>query len=376
MPKILPPAEHASESTERHSGTSEPVLFASSFVPEQNGCIHSFAFNSETGTLSPLRRTTGIRNPFFMVVSRDRRFLYTIDAETFGGVQEEAVAAFTIAGTDGALRFLNRRSTRGTESCHLDIDRDGKTLVVANYSTGNVASLPLNPDGSIEEAVSVIPHSGSSVHPERQKQPHAHCFVVSPDGRHALAADLGIDRILIYALDTASGKLSPNAAQPFASLAPGSGPRHLTFHPNHRAVYVINELSGSITAFDWSGTDGCLNAKQTIATLPPDFAGTNLTADLKITPDGRHLYGTNRGHDSLAAYRVAENGFLELISIQPSGGGGPQNLLITPDGRWLLVANMPGNKLSVFAIHPETGELTPNTHYTQIARPSCLCWLG
>ena len=180
---------------------------------------------------------------------------------------------------------------------------------------------------------------------------------------------------MIYALDGASAKLAPNPSQPFAALSPGSGPRHLCFHPGGKLVYVINELANTVTVFDWSAAAGTLRAKQTLSTLPQDFTGKSFTADLKITPDGKYLYGTNRGHDSLASYKIADDGTLTLLNIQPSGGKGPQNLLITPDGRWLLCANMPGNNVAVFKLDAASGTLTPHLAPTEVPMASCIRWL-
>lgn len=354
---------------------AKPIVFVSAFASGEKAGIHAFGFDSESGTLKPLHRTTDIQNPFFIALSPDKRFLYAIDAEKFGGDEDENVVAFMLEGRSGQMKRLNHQSARGTASCFLDVDLTGKAVLVANYVSGNVASLPVKSDGSLGEAVSFFQHSGSSADPQRQKGPNAHCFVVSPDGKHALAADLGIDKVMIYTLDAATAKLAPNTAQPFAKLTPASGPRHLTFHPNGKLVYLINELANTITVFDWNAADGTLKEKQTIATLPKDFTGKSYTADLKITPDDKHLYGTNRGHDSLASYRIAADGTLTLLTIQPSGGKGPQNLLITPDGRWLLCANMPGNNVVVFQIDATSGSITPKGQSVEVPMASCIRWM-
>jgi 6-phosphogluconolactonase len=355
---------------------AEPLIFVSAFAPaEKGGGIHAFGFDSEKGTLKPLQRTADIQNPFFIAVSPDRKFLYAIDAEKFGGDEDEKVASYALEGRTGQLKRLNHQSARGTASCFLDVDPTGKSVLVANYNSGNVASLPVKSDGSLGEASSFFQHSGSSADPQRQKGPNAHCFVISPDGKHALACDLGIDKVMIYTLDAATAKLAPNAAQPFAKLMPGSGPRHLTFHPNGKLVYVINELANTITVFDWNSADGTLKEKQTIATLPKNFIGKSYTADLKITPDGKYLYGTNRGHDSLASYRIADDGTLSLLAIQSSGGKGPQNLLITPDGRWLLCANMPGGNVLVFQIDGVSGTITAKGEPAEVPMASCIRWV-
>ncbi|MEO6739080.1 MAG: lactonase family protein, partial [Chthoniobacteraceae bacterium] len=353
----------------------EPLVFISAFASGEKASITAFQFNTKSGALKPLHRTTDIQNPFFLALSPDGKFLYSIDARKFGGTENEDVAAFAIEGRTGQLRRLNKQSSRGTASCYLDVDATGKTVTVANYSTGSVAALPVQKDGSLGEAVSFVQHSGSSVDQDRQKGPNAHSIVVSPDNRFAIAADLGIDKILIYKLDAAAAKLTPNEAQPFAKMQPGSGPRHLTFHPNGKRVYVINELKNTVTFLDYAADAGTLTERQTISTLPADFTGKSACADLKITPDGNFLYGTNRGHDSIAAYRIGDDGKLTLLAIHPSLGKGPQNLLITPDGRWLLCANMPGNSVVVFQIDAKTGGLTATGEPIAMPMPSCIRWL-
>jgi len=355
--------------------SADPVVFVSAFKSGEEGAIHAYGFDSETGQLKLLNRTTDVENPFFLAISPDGRFLYSIDAEKFGGPENEFVAAYRIEGRDGKLTRLNRQSARGTASCYLDVDAKGKTVVVANYSTGSVSALSIQDDGSLGEASSFFQHAGASIDPKRQTGPNAHCIVVSPDNRFALAADLGIDKVLIYRLNADIATMTASATQPFAKLPPGSGPRHLTFHPNGQRVYVINELSNTITVFDYDADVGTLEAQQTISTLPAGFSDSSNTADLKITPDGKFLYGTNRGHDSIAIYKIADSGQLELVSIEPSLGKGPQNLLITPDGRWLLCANMPGNSLVVFAIDSKTGAIWPTGEPLSIPMPSCIRWL-
>lgn len=353
----------------------EPLVFISAFESGDKGAIHAFHFDAKTGALKPLHRNTDIQNPFFLAISPDQRFLYAINAEKFGGADDEFVAAYAIEDRTGQLKRLNQQSSRGRASCYLDVDATGKTVVVANYASGSVASLPVMKDGSLGEAASFVQHRGAGVDPARQKGPNAHSIVVSPDNRFALAADLGIDKILIYRLDAATAKLTPNESQPFAKQQPGSGPRHLTFHPNGKRVYVINELKNTVTFFDYTADSGTLTERQTISTLPADFSGKSYCADLKITPDGRFLYGTNRGHDSIATYRIADDGQLSLVTIQPSLGQGPQNLLITPDGQWLLCANMPGNSVIVFWIDAKTGNLRAAGEPVAMPMPSCIRWM-
>ena len=241
-----------------NSYADDPVVFISAFAAGEKGAIHAFQFDSKTGTLKPQQRTTDVQHPFFLVISPDGRFLYSIDTDKFGGNEDEFVAAYAIKDRSGKLERLNQQSAKGTASCYLDIATNGKTVVLANYSTGSVAALPVSKDGSLKPATSFVQHNGSSINPKRQKAPYAHSIVISPDNRFALAADLGIDKVLIYRLDATESKLSVNDVQPSVSVEPGSGPRHLTFHPNGKSVYLINELKNTVTYFDYEPQSGKL----------------------------------------------------------------------------------------------------------------------
>ncbi|MBM3981625.1 MAG: lactonase family protein [Planctomycetes bacterium] len=349
---------------------ADPLVFVTEFAAGDKGGIRAYAFDTKVGTLKAVHRTAGVEHPFFLALSPDKKFLYSIHAKQFGGKENEHVAAFALAGRTGELKFLNRVSAEGTAACYLDVDATGKAVLVANYTSGSVASLPVKADGSLGDKASFFQHKGSSVNEKRQKEPHAHCIVVSPDNKYAFAADLGTDQILCYKLDPATAKLTANDP-PFAKAPAGAGPRHLTFHPNGKGVYVINELLNSITVFDYDKATGKLNEKQTLSTLPADFKGTSYCADLKFTPDGKYLYGTNRGHDSIACYRVSDDGKLTLIGIEPSLGKGPQNLAVA-GGAWLLCANMSGNNLAVFKIDPATGKLKPAGDPVKHNSPSCI----
>ncbi len=346
----------------------ERVIFVSSFAAGNQGAIQAYQLNLETGALRPSARTTGIEHPFFLALNPQHTRLYSIHAPgQFGGKSDEFVAAYDVIGDQGELKLLNRQSTRGTSSCYVEVDATGKSLVVANYSSGSVASLPIRADGSLGEVVTFVQHEGASVNPERQEGPHAHCAVIKGD--HMYAADLGLDKILCYRLD-AQSRLTL-APQPFARTIPGAGPRHLTFHPDGHHLYVINELANSITLFDFAPDSDFLIERQTISTLPTDFRGTSYCADVKVTPDGKFVYGTNRGHDSLAIFRTETDKSLSLVAIVPSHGEQPQNLAITPDGKWLLCANMGGN-LAVFRINSDTGELTLAGEPTLQTSPACI----
>lgn len=354
---------------------ADPLIFISAFAGGDDGAIHAYRLSLATGELKLAHRATDVEHPFFLALSPDAKFLYSIHAEKFGGKDDEEVAAYAVDRETGRLKLLNRQTALGAASCYLELDSTGKTVLLANYSTGSVAALPVKADGSVAEATSFMQHAGSSVDPKRQKGPYAHAIIVSPDNRYAYAADLGLDKILNYRLDAANAKLTPNS-QPFVRTRPGAGPRHLTFHPNGRHLYVINELENSVTRFDQDAHSGMLIERQTLSTLPEDFEGVSHCADLKITPDGRFLYGTNRGHDSLAIFRLAKDGAMTRVGIEPSLGKGPQNLLITPAGGLLLCANMAGNSVTVFRIDKKSGALEAVVEPVEMPKPSCIRWLG
>lgn len=347
------------------------LVFVSMFAAGDKGGVRAFHFDTATGALTPARETHGLSNVFFMAVAPDRKTLYAVHAEKFGSPADEEVTAWRIAGRDGTLEPLGRQSSKGNATCYLDVAPSGRALLLANYSGGSVASLPIGADGTVGPAASFVKHAGSSVDDKRQKEPHPHAFVHSPDGRFAFAPDLGTDRIHAYRLDAAAGAVTAHEAGDGRAPA-GAGPRHATFHPDGRRLYAINELSNSVTVYEYDAAAGTLAAGATVSTLPEDFKGTTYCADVKISPDGRFLYGTNRGHDSIAVFRIAADGRLERIEIVPSRGKGPQNLAITPDGKFLLCANMPGGNLALFHIDAGTGRLTAVGEPMAVTSPACI----
>lgn len=352
--------------------SDESLLLVSSFAPLPDGGISCLKLNSSEGTLELLHKCGDIPQPFFFDVLPDQNLLCSIYAETFGGPPTEEIASWRLNPQDQKLQLINRSPTQGAASCFVELTRDGKSVLVANYSTGSVISFALQ-DGKLSAPVSFFQHQGSSVNNQRQQEPHAHCFVISPCGKYAIAADLGTDNLHCYRLDAVTGRLEP-AELSLVPLPPGSGPRHLSFHPGGKSLSVINELANTITSFAWDAGSGTLKSLQTISTLPDDFAGVTHTADLKFTPDGRFLYGTNRGHDSIAMYGVQPNGMLKRIGIVDSHGAGPQNLAVSSDGRMLICANMPGKSVAAFRIDQSSGQLT-FTAAVELAAPSCIRFL-
>ncbi|MBM3803359.1 MAG: lactonase family protein [Acidimicrobiia bacterium] len=326
-----------------------------------------------SGMLSPATLAAEIEQPSFLALHPNRRFLYAVNESGGGSRETGEVTAFAI-GDDGKLSVLNRQPSRGTGPCHLVVDRAGKNLLVANYGGGSVAAFPIASDGRLGDRSGFVQHSGSSVNPQRQKAPHAHSINMDPANQFAVAADLGLDKVLVYRFDKAKGTLTPNEP-PAASVKPGSGPRHFAFHPQDRSAYVINELANTVTAFRYEASKGVLSEIQTISTLPSGFAGTSHTAEVQVHPSGKFLYGSNRGHDSIAVFAIEASGRLRYVENVATGGSTPRNFGISPDGRYLLAANQQSNNVVVFRIDANSGRLTPTGSTLEVPTPVCVKFL-
>jgi 6-phosphogluconolactonase len=335
--------------------------------------IYVARFHAGTGELSEPELAAEITNPSFLALHPSRPLLYAV-GET-GGPQGGTVSAFAIDRASGRLKLLNQASSRGGGPCHVAVDRTGRYVLVVNYGTGSVAVLAIRDDGSLGDSTAFVQHSGSSVNPKRQQGPHAHSVNLSPDNRFAIVADLGLDQVLVYRFDASSGSLQPNDP-PFARVAPGAGPRHFTFHPSGRFAYVINELASTVTAFNWDARRGVLSEIQTISTLPKDFSGENYTAEVVVHPNGRFLYGSNRGHDSIAVFSIDRQGKLTFIETTPTQGSFPRNFALDPTGRWLLAANQRSDNVVLFRVDPKTGRLSPANRTIRVGSPVCVRFLA
>jgi 6-phosphogluconolactonase len=337
--------------------------------------IYRFRFDPASGKGDGLALAAEAANPTFLAIHPTGDFLYAVNAiADFRGGKTGAVSAFALDRKTGGLLLLNQQPSGGAGPCHLAVGAAGKNVLVANYGGGSVAQLPILPDGSLGSATSVVQHSGSGPNPNRQEGPHAHSINLDPANRFALAADLGLDRVLVYRFDVAEGILSPH--HPSAALAPGAGPRHLAFHPSGRFVYVINELNSTVTAFSYDGAAGALRDIQTVPTLPDGFAGENYPSEVVAHPNGKLLYGSNRGHDSIAIYAVdPESGRLTPRGHQPSGGKWPRNFAIDPSGAWMIVGNQNSDNILFVRIDAERGTLTPTGQTLEAPAPICFRFL-
>jgi len=333
--------------------------------------IYRSTLDLETGKLSAPILAAETKNPSFIEIHPNGRFLYAVGES--GGTG--SVSAFRIDRDAGALRFLNQQPSGGAGPCHVSIDHAGKNVLVANYRGGSASVIPIKADGRLAKPTGFAQHQGSSVNPERQKEAHAHSINVSPDNRFAFVADLGIDKVMIYGLDVEKGTIAANNP-PFAKVKPGAGPRHFVLHPSGKFAYVINELDCTITAFAYEPTWGALTQIQTVTTLPRRFDGSNTCAEVRVHPSGKFLYGSNRGHDSIAVYRVdLAKGTLTFVEHETADIKTPRNFNIDPTGKFCLVANQGSDSVVVFRIDPETGALKPTGHRVSIGRPVCVRFL-
>lgn len=335
--------------------------------------IYRMKLNLTSGALSSPKLVAESVNPSFLAVDPKEQFLFAVnEVGQYMNIEGGAVSAFSIDSKTGNLTFLNHQTTQGADPCHLVVDAAGKHILVANYSGGSVAVLPFNNRGQLGAATSFVQHIGSSVNSARQSEPHAHSINLSPDNRYALAADLGTDEILIYQFDSQRGQLTPNdpAAAPVTA---GAGPRHFAFHPNGQRVYVINELASSITVFRYYEDRGALETLQEISTLPKTFDGSTSTAEIQVHPSGNFVYGSNRGHDSIAIFSVnPQTGTLLARGHVSTGGQTPRNFTIDPTGRYLLAANQSTNDIFVFAIDPLSGDLESVGKPVTVPSPVCI----
>jgi 6-phosphogluconolactonase len=323
-------------------------------------------FDPATGALTVPKLEVEAVQPAFFVIHPDGRHLYTCNSGSPGGISSYAIDPKT-----AHLTLVNRVPSGGDEPSYVCLDNTARFILVANYNTGNVAAFALKPDGGIGERTAFVQHTGHSVNPERQTHPYAHSIIIDPTNRFALVADLGTDKLVVYRFDEKTGSLTPNDP-PFASVTPGSGPRHVKFHPNGRWVYAINEMGCTVTAFNWDSVRGALSEFQTVPTLPAGFHGVNTCAEVLVHPNGRFLYGSNRGHNSIAVFAIdAENGRLTPVEHVPTRGKTPRNFAFDPSGSWIVCTNQDSDNAVVFRVDGTTGRLTQTGEPIPVPGPFC-----
>jgi 6-phosphogluconolactonase len=358
---------------EPSAGHGKMWVFVGTYTDGKSKGIYRFAFDPATGELTDGELASEAVNPSFLAIHPNHRFLYAVnEVGDFGGKHSGGVTAFALNPADGKLTRLNSRPSGGVDPCHLVVDRAGKHVLVANYGGGNASVLPIGSDGRLGPATSFVQHKGSSVNRQRQEAAHAHSINLNAANRFAVIADLGLDRVMIYKYDADKGTLTPNDP-PAVATAPGAGPRHFAFHPDGPFAYVINELDSTILALGFDAGTGSFKPLQTVSTLPVGFKGENGTAEVQLHPSGRFLYGSNRGHDSIAIFSVDRRaGMLKPAGHQSEGIKTPRNFGIDPTGTFLIVANQGSDSLVVFRIDPRTGALQPTGHRVSVPAPVCV----
>jgi 6-phosphogluconolactonase len=332
--------------------------------PQKSKGIYAWRFQPATGKLTPLGVAAETSNPSFLAIHPSQRFLYAVNENNNG-----TVTAFFIDQSSGKLKQLNQVSSKGGGPCHLTTDRSGRWLYVANYNTGSIAAFPINDDGSLGESSAFIQHTGSSVNPQRQKGPHAHATVMSPDNHYVFTADLGLDQVIGYRVDPSRGGMATEDGA-ITKITPGSGPRHVAFRPDGRFLYVLNELASNVVAFRYDSTKASTEEMQTLSTLPADFKGNNSGAEIMVHRNANFLYASNRGHDSIAMFRIdLTSGKLSALGNTGTRGKTPRGFAIDPTGNWLFAGNQDSDTMSLFRIDLKTGNLNPMSDLVEVFSP-------
>jgi len=338
--------------------------------------IYAFRFDPDTAEMSSLGLAAETTNPSFLAVHPNHKFLYAVnETSNYKGQKSGSVSAFSIDKATGKLTLLNEVASKGADPCYITVDKTGKYVLVANYTSGSVAVFPVLEDGRLGETSAFIQHTGHGSDPERQEAPHAHSIDMSPDNRFAIVDDLGLDETLVYKFDSTKGSLTLNDPQLYTTLAkadPGAGPRHFAFHPSGKFAYVVNEMHSTVSVFSYGSKEGVLRRLQTISALPKDFSGHKEAAEIEVHPSGKFLYASNRGHDSIAVFAIdPDKGTLTLIEYAPTKGQTPRSFEIAPAGSLLLAENEKSNNIVIFSIDPKTGRLTPTGKVLDVAEPVC-----
>ena len=367
-PRKLGTAQEAGAASQAEKSTMR--VYIGTYTSRHEGDaagIYVADYDPQTGTIHSLRDAAVAENPSFLALDANDARLYSV-AELGDGAG--AVAAWSIDQDSGVLTAISKQPTRGSAPCHLVVDAAGRHVLAACYGSGTVCVMPIRDDGGVGELTQVVAHEGASVNPERQEAAHAHSVNLDPDGRFVFVCDLGMDRTVVYGYDSMTGRLEANSE--FVAH-PGAGPRHFAMHPNGRFAYVINELDSTVTACVYEGETGVLSETGTVTSLPEDFNGENTCADLHVSPDGRFVYGSNRGHDSIAVFEVDPGtGAIAAQGHQSTGGATPRNFALAPEGRYLFAANQDSHSIVGFECDPESGALTPTDQVIDVPSPGCI----
>jgi 6-phosphogluconolactonase len=357
---------------------SKYVVYVGTYTTKQESKgIYAYRFDASTGKLADGALVAESTDPSFVAISPNGKYLYAVnEVGEFNGEKSGAISSYAIDTKTTKLKLLNQVSTHGGGPCYVSLDSTGKWVLVANYDAGSVASFEVQGDGSLSLVKGFVQHSGSSADKERQAGPHAHWIATSPDNRFALAADLGLDDVLVYKLDYEKGTLTSNTP-PYLQVKPGSGPRHFAFHPNGKFGYLLTEMATTVTAFSYDAKKGALTAIQTVPTLPKGYSGPTEAAEIAVHPSGKFLYASNRaGVDTITSFSIDAKGMLKETGQVSTKGKTPRNFAIDPTGAYLLAANEESGNVVVFKIDAATGVLTPTGEEVKVSAPVSLAFLA
>ncbi len=333
--------------------------------------ISVYRMDPASGDWTPIQLVKDLVNPSFLALDREQRFLYTVHGDF------SEVSSFRVDGKTGHLTFLNRQSTEGTNPAHLVVDPSNRFVVIANYATGTVATLPIKSDGSLAPVCDLVALPGEpGPHRVQQQSSHPHHVPFDRTGRFIVVPDKGLDKVFVFRLDSGSGKLKPNDP-PLVQTREGAAPRHVDFHPSAPYAYVINELDSTVTTYRYDAQHGTLHPLQIVSSLPQDYTGNNTGAEIVFSPSGRYVYASNRGHDSIALFDVdAATGLLNARGWQPTGGKGPRFFALDPSGAFLFAANELSDTITAFRVDQDTGKLTATNQLIGTGSPVCIAFGG
>ncbi|MVM33359.1 beta-propeller fold lactonase family protein [Spirosoma sp. HMF4905] len=350
--------------------SAKEIMYIGTYSLRGSEGIYVFEFDRKTGTMQPIQSVSNAKSPSFLAIHPSGKYLYSVNegaAKTEGGV-----SAYTIDRATGKLTFLNGQSSLGAGPCHVSVDQTGKTAFVSNYGGGSLAVLPIKADGTLGEATDSVQDEGTGPNTQRQEKAHVHSATLAPDNRFVYVADLGIDKLNIYDIDVKASKIKP-ASTPYATVKPGSGPRHFTFHPNGKYAYLVEEMTSSVAVFSRNPQTGALTMlEDNVKTLPADFTGQNTSADIHIDPSGKFLYQSNRGYNALTIFAIGNDGKLTKVGDQPTEGKTPRNFLIDPKGEFVFVAHQDSDNITIFKRDQKTGKLTYTGQSVKVPAPVCV----
>ncbi len=358
--------------------SGEYIVYVGGNTRTKNKGITAYRFQPSTGKVTFIGLMAETPYPSWITVAPNLQYLYAANENEIKPERGKPnnVSAFAMDRKTGKLALLNQATAGGQGPCHLSVDKTGKALLVANYGSGSFEVIPIQPDGRLGTPTAFVQDEGSGADPQRQRGPHAHCIMPSPDNRFVLGSDLGLDEIRVWRFDPAKGTLTPNDP-PFAKVPPKSGSRHFSFSPSGKFLYVINEMGNTVTTFSYQAAKGILTEVQTTSTLPKDFTGRSTGAEVQVAPSGKFLYASNRGHDSIAIFAIdSKKGTLALLENVPTQGKTPRDFSLDPTGAYMFVANQDTNNIVIFRVDAKTGKLTPTGQVLEDSpEPTCVLFV-